>query len=181
MRAPQSDRPGCVWIGHEYFAAQKRLGMLCGQNPASLILPTTFPHLFTPYPHSAGKVCSTLYRPSTILIYNSFTDCAGSYLKLAPNLSKDWGAPHYLHMAWSGAGMFLLLLLALIFLMFILDKVGLDREVMRVALLAPVIFAIYRMGVVKAFLGGALITVIVAAPLALFHYTPLPRSPDRNQ
>jgi len=93
MRVPQSYRPDCVWIRHEYFAAQKRMEMLWTKS-RKLILTTTFPHLFTPYPHSAGEVCSTLYQPTTILIYNYFTDCAGSYLKLVLNLSNDWGAPH---------------------------------------------------------------------------------------
>jgi len=86
---------------------RKNVWKCCGQNLASLILPTAFPHLFTPYLHSAGEVCSTLYRPTTILIYNYFTDYAGSYLKLAPNLSKDWGAPHFFRYAeghkWCGA------------------------------------------------------------------------------
>jgi hypothetical protein len=41
-----------VWIRREYFAS-KTVWKYYGQNLVNLILTTTFPHLFTPYPHYA--------------------------------------------------------------------------------------------------------------------------------
>jgi len=80
---------------------------------------------------------------------------------------------HYLKMAWSGAGMFLLLFLALCLIMLVLDKMGMDHEVMHFALLAPGFVAVHRIGVLRVCLGVALIAVIVVIPVALLYYTPL--------
>ena len=58
-----------MWIRHEYFAARKRVEMLWTKY-RKLILTTTFPHLFTPYPQAAReRKCLTKdHRTTTIFI-----------------------------------------------------------------------------------------------------------------
>jgi len=43
-----------LWIRPEYFAARNRVEMSWTKY-RKLILTTTFPHLFTPYPHAARE------------------------------------------------------------------------------------------------------------------------------
>lgn len=79
---------------------------------------------------------------------------------------------HYLKMALSGAGGILLLFLALCLIVLALDKTGLDREIIHIILLGPVWFAIYRMGVLKAFLGMVFVVIVAVVPLVLLYHTP---------